>query len=56
MTTIDFDPYGGNVWQEPTTWKEWWVHNKTLALDYSGILGPNTVLEVRGGTWEGEEE
>jgi len=50
------DPYGGSVWSEPTVWKEWWVNNKTFALDYSGILGQNTVLEVKYGVWRGEEE
>jgi hypothetical protein len=51
----ELDPWLGNVWWEPSTWDEWWAHNKMLALDYSGILGQNTVLEVRGGFWRGDE-
>ncbi len=45
----------GDVWSAPTTWTEWWAHNKMFALDYSAILGQNTVLEVRGGIWRGDE-
>ncbi len=50
------DPYGGSVWAEPTVWKEFWQSNETFALDYSAILGQNTVLEVRYGVWRGAEE
>jgi len=45
----------GSVWSAPSTWTEWWAHNKMLALDYSAILGQNTVLEARGGVWRGDE-
>jgi hypothetical protein len=48
-------PWVGNVWNEPTTWTEWWAHNNMFALDYTAILGQNTVLEVRGGIWRGDE-
>ena len=51
----ELDPWLGNIWAEPSTWTEWWAHNKMFALDYSAILGRNTVLEVRGGVWRGDE-
>jgi len=51
----ELDPWVGNVWSAPSTWTEWWAHNKMLALDYSAILGQNTVLEARGGVWRGDE-
>jgi hypothetical protein len=46
----------GDVWSAPTTWSEWWEHNTMFALDYSAILGQNTVLEARGGIWRGDTE
>jgi hypothetical protein len=49
-------PSLGDVWSEPTTWGENWSQNNMIALDYSAILGQNTVLEVRGGLWRGDEE
>jgi len=46
----------GSVWSAPSTWQETYGHDNMFALDYSGILGQNTVLEVRGGVWRGEED
>jgi hypothetical protein len=51
----ELDPWLGNIWWETTAWTEWWAHNKMLALDYSAILGRNTILEARGGLWRGDE-
>jgi len=42
-------PEAGWVDAEPSYWGENWNHDKMVALDYSAILGPNTVLEARGG-------
>jgi len=50
------EPYGGSVWAEPTTWKEFWVSTQSYALDYAGILGQNTVLEARYGALESTED
>jgi hypothetical protein len=50
------EPYGANVWEAPSTWSEFWVSTQSYALDYSGILGRNTVLEVRYGNLVSEEE
>jgi len=49
-------PYGGSVWEEPSTWTEYWQLNESFGLDYSGILGQNTVLEARYGTFTMTEE
>ena len=50
------EPYGHSVWAAPTTWKEYWQNNESFGLDYSGILGRNTVLEARYGTFTMTEE
>jgi len=50
------EPYGGSVWAEPTTWKEFSVDTQSFALDYTGILGQNTVLEARWGSLRSYEE
>jgi len=52
----DLFPSRGSVWSAPSTWQETYGHDNMFALDYSGILGQNTVLEVRGGVWRGEED
>ena len=49
-------PYGGSIWAEPSTWTEYWQLNESFGLDYSGILGQNTVLEARYGTFTMTEE
>jgi len=49
-------PYAGDIFTEPSGWSETWTHNKMLGLDYSGILGPNTVLEARVGAMRITEE
>ncbi len=57
LTINDHDylgPNTGSIFAEPTTWQEWYEEHKMFALDYSAILGANTVLEVRGGIWRGE--
>jgi len=50
------EPYGHNVWTAPTAWKEYWQLNESFGLDYSGILGQNTVLEARYGNFTMTEE
>ena len=50
------EPDGGSVWAEPTTWTEFTVDTQSYALDYSGILGQNTILEARYGDLESHEE
>jgi len=52
----NLEVYGESVWREPSTWKEYWRHNQQFALDYSGILGQNTVLEARYGEFDTEED
>jgi hypothetical protein len=52
----DLSPSLGSVYADPSTWNEWWWNDKMMALDYSAILGQNTVLEARGGIWRGDEE
>ena len=47
-------PYTGSIYSEPTTWQEYYSSHDMVALDYSAILGPNTVLEARGGVWRGD--
>ncbi len=49
-------PDNGSIYAEPTTWKEYYSDHTMLALDYSGILGVNTVLEARVGYWRGDNE
>jgi len=49
-------PSLGSVWAAPSTWSETWWNDNMMALDYSAILGQNTVLEARGGLWRGDEE
>jgi hypothetical protein len=52
------EPWGNSesVWAAPTTWTEYWQLNESFGLDYSGILGQNTVLEARYGTFTMTEE
>jgi hypothetical protein len=50
------EPAGGSVWAEPTTWTEFTVDTQSFALDYSGLLGQNTILEARYGELESHEE
>ncbi len=49
-------PSAGDIFTEPSGWTESWTHNKMLGLDYSGILGPNTVLEARVGAMRINED
>ncbi len=49
-------PSAGDVIHEPSAWSENWNHHQMVALDYSAILGQNTVLEARGGIWRGDNE
>ncbi len=50
------NPSLGSVYDELSTWQESWWNDNMMALDYSAILGQNTVLEARGGLWRGDEE
>ncbi|MCP4200835.1 MAG: TonB-dependent receptor, partial [bacterium] len=50
------EPAGGSVFAEPTTWTEFTVDTQSYALDYSGILGRNTILEARYGNLSSHEE
>lgn len=59
MTLNDHEylgPNTGSIYAEPTTWQEWWENHKMIAVDYSAILGENTVLEARAGYWKGDTE
>jgi len=47
-------PETGNIYAEPTVWKEWDESHRMLALDYTGVMGLNTVLEARVGFWSGD--
>ncbi len=49
-------PSSGDIFSEPSQWSENWSHDKMAALDYSAILGQNTVLEARAGFWRGDNE
>ena len=49
-------PSAGDIFSEPSAWSENWNEDRMLALDYSAILGQNTVLEARAGTWRGDNE
>jgi hypothetical protein len=49
-------PNAGDVFSEPSAWGENWNHDKMVAVDYSAILGPNTVFEARAGAWRGDNE
>jgi len=42
-------PSAGDIFSEPSQWSENTELNKMVGVDYTAILGPNTVLEVRGG-------
>ncbi len=42
-------PEAGDIFSEPSQWSENATHNKMVGVDYTAVLGPNTVLEARGG-------
>jgi len=42
-------PSAGWINAEPSYWDESWDHNTMIALDYTAVLGENTLLEARGG-------
>jgi len=48
-------PSPGDVYTEPSATGETWGLDKAMNLDYSGILGPNTVLEARAGMWRADD-
>jgi len=47
-------PSIGDIFSEPTTWQESFNKHLMIALDYTAILGEKTVLEARGGVWDGD--
>ncbi len=47
-------PDVGSVYESQTTWGETYQKDKMIAIDYSGVLGANTFLEVRAGNWHGD--
>ena len=49
-------PSAGDIFTTPDGWSESWTKNQMVGLDYSAILGPNTVLEARIGAMSIYEE
>lgn len=47
-------PDAGSVYAESTTWGETYQHDRALAADWNSVLSDKTFLEVRAGTWSGD--
>ena len=49
-------PSAGDIFSEPSQWSENESNNKMVGVDYTAILGANTVLEARGGLLRTDSE